>query len=143
MWAMDTAPFGWESAIMFVPASSGLPHQVKDFSQTGFDFGQAALIDSGRRGTAGFLPMPSRALDGEFFFMKQVFNGQDLLHIPAAIEALAGIGALGPYLGKLGLPESEYIGRYTGQGADLLDAEVEFVWQFSRVTRFFGHGIGC
>ncbi len=83
--------------------------------------------------------MSSCAVDGEFFFIQQMFDSQNQCHILPSVKSLARIGSLGPDLNKFRFPESKDIGGYVGDLTDFTDLEVNLIGNGDRAVGIIFH----
>ena len=71
--------------------------------------------------------MLSSAFEGKSPIVQQVLDFQDRFDIGAAVETMAGGGALGPDAVEFGLPKPQNISRQPGDFAHFTDFEVKLV----------------
>jgi hypothetical protein len=75
------------------------------------------------------------AIDGVSLFIQKLFYANDILHILAAVEPLAGVALVRFELRKLRFPEAEDVSGQRAKPSHFTDAEEELVGNQDVVSR--------
>jgi len=71
--------------------------------------------------------LPSSAVNGEAFFVKEALDLKNGLDIPAPVKAVPGAGLSRFQGGELGLPVAQDVSLRLGKPADFADTKIDLV----------------